>query len=68
MKRAILDDTISVLDFSVVYKSSFRKTILLVTLVLSVISPIYKIFKSLWYHLRFHIPYIYMQNLSITST
>ena len=38
MKPATLDDAISVLDFSVVYKSIFRKTILLVTLLLSVVN------------------------------
>ena len=47
MTPATLDDTISVLDFFVVYKSSSRKTILLMSLVLTVVSPIYKIFKSL---------------------
>lgn len=53
MKAATLDDIISVSDFSVVCKSSFRKTILLV---LSMFS-LERIFKSLWYLLRFHIPY-----------
>ena len=45
MEPATLDDIISVLDFSVVYKSSFRKTILLLTLVLSSLLPIYRILR-----------------------